>query len=514
MRKLFLLAAAFIGVAMVSCKKTADTPTTEPTDFSPRLSEATYYGAKLSTTAEVGYYSIIFSDANDANKTLRLDLFGSLVNEGSTPQLLAGTYNFGSKDEPTDKTFFAATSAEDTEGTIYNTGTETMLVTGGTVTVQVGTSSTYTINMNLTLGDESVEWKFSGRLTFNDERVDVPREPIVATNYGIYYNGSYNLANEPLGLIMLVLGDEVNHPNERLQVIITIPMPEDTNKAEIPVGTFEVVDQATGPYQILSGMTTPETPTMEAYVEANMATRGVMIDGGSATITKNADGTYNISTNLAGLKFSLVGGKPEYSAHVDGVVYTIDNVEFPEYPNDVTKPSSSLEGDVTLAEMPNVFVDWTYTDTNYTNKLWRLIFSTEGVTIEKAPDFDQTGTVQMVGDTDGSILGIQITVPADVETIPTGKFSVDNNYGVITANTTLPAQIGVTNALGAYAGTWYNEVGMKDGVFSALKGAGAIAGDGEVVITNTDGNNYTVEVTLYDKYGYSITGTINTTITF
>ena len=515
MRKLFLLAAAFIGAAMVSCKNPgSDATTSDPTDFTPRLSEATYYGAKLSTTANVGYYSITFSDANDPNKTLRLDLLGSLVNEGATPQLLAGTYNFGSKDELTDKTFFAATSAEDTEGTIYNTGTETMLVTGGTVTVQLGTSSSYTITMNLTLGDESVNWKFSGRLTFTDERVEIPREPRVATNFGLAYNGTYNLASEPLGLIMLVLTDEVNAPNERLQTIITIPAPEDPNKAEIPVGEFEVVDQATGPYQVLAGMTTPETPTMEAYVEGNMATRGVMIDGGTVTITDKGDGTYDISTNLEGLKFELIGGEVEYSARVDGVVYTMDNVEFPEYPEDITRPSSSIENNVTLTNLTNSFVDWTYADANYTTKLWRLILSTDNVTITPADDFDQTGNVTMVGEENGSVLNIQIVTNADVDAIPTGTFAMDNSYGIINPNTVLPAQLSTTDALAVYAGTWYNEVGPNDsGDFSALRGAGAVAGKGKVTITNISGNEYTVEVEMYDKFDHSITGTITTTMT-
>ena len=120
----------------------------------------------------------------------------------------------------------------------------------------------------------------------------------------------------------------------------------------------------------------------------------------------------------------------------------------------------------------------------------------------------------MEGEEDGTVLSIQIITYPYVTTIPTGTFAMDNSYGIINPNTTLPAQLSTTDALAVYAGTWYNEVGPNEnGEFSALRGAGAVAGKGKVTITNTSGNEYTVEVEMYDKFDHSITGTITTTLT-
>ena len=105
---------------------------------------------------------------------LRLDMFASVVGPVSTPKLTAGTYDLGTITEPTSKTYFVASNGSDTEGTLYWKEGTAVLVTGGSINVQSAAGG-YTIKVNLTAGDETIEAKYSGS-SLSTTRGRMPRE--------------------------------------------------------------------------------------------------------------------------------------------------------------------------------------------------------------------------------------------------------------------------------------------------------------------------------------------------
>ena len=177
MKKYFLMFATFAAaLTMMSCEKDKGNTgnggngggeTNPPTDeLKLNLDEAVYYGEKIA--ADVGYYSMTFVVDGTSNK-LRLDMFASVVDPVSTPKLTAGTYDLGTITEPTSKTYFVASNGSDTEGTLYWKEGTAVLVTGGSINVQSAAGG-YTIKVNLTAGDETIEAKYSGSISFDDQR--------------------------------------------------------------------------------------------------------------------------------------------------------------------------------------------------------------------------------------------------------------------------------------------------------------------------------------------------------
>ena len=136
MKKLLLLASTAVTAAlMVSCSQGTDTttppgPTTDGYTFTT-VSDAVYYGEKYAEGS--GFYTFTLSDA-DGNK-MRIDCFGTVASNSNNPRFTTGTYEAGTLDDRTVRTFVTADSATAEEGTIFWKGSEAYPVSGGTMKV-------------------------------------------------------------------------------------------------------------------------------------------------------------------------------------------------------------------------------------------------------------------------------------------------------------------------------------------------------------------------------------------
>lgn len=522
MKKYFLMFATFAAaLTMMSCEKGTDNGNDDDdnqgggtTELKLNLDEAVYYGEKIA--ADVGYYSMTFVVDGTSNK-LRLDMFASVVDPVSTPKLTAGTYDLGTTTEPTSKTYFVASNGSDTEGTLYWKEGTAVLVTGGSINVQSAAGG-YTIKVNLTAGDETIEAKYSGNISFNDQRVDPPRTPITANAYLAQYTGECMLANEQLGQMTLLMQDADN-TNQQIQLVLTIPYPTEgdypADNVPIPTGTFEVVEgNPTQAGQIIptSNDVAEGTYSAEIVYNSGAISYGVLIQGGTVTITKEGE-TYNVTTALEGTKFSYSNNKLQLGQHVTDIVWNLTGAQFGDYAVDMTNPMSSLTENKELTDLTGIFADvWGVSSTSY---IWRIILHNENLVIDSNNQYyNQDGTLYVSGE--GDAMMIQLITTSSSE-FPAGTFDVENTYDfVYPAGKTLSGKpilnVGGADPLGLGVGTWYYYIGPNDeGQMAVLDGAGAVIKQGSVNITTSDNATYVFTIDLYDKYGHNITGTFSLT---
>ena len=520
MKKYFLMFATFAAaLTMMSCNKdegTTPPPETEDDELKLNLDEALYYGEKLG--ADAGYYSMTFV-VDDTNNKLRLDMFGSAVDPASTPKLSAGSYELGTRETPTAKTYFVATSGTDTEGTLYWNNDTPVLITGGTVNVQSAAGG-YTIKLELTAGDETIKAKYSGNISFEDVRVDPPRTPITANAYLAQYTGEYTLATNQVGTLVFLMQDAEN-TNQQLQLSITIPYPTEgdypADYVTMPEGTFEVVDNPQEAYQIIptSNDVAEGTYSAEIVYKSGAISYGVLIQGGTVTITKTGENTYDITTDLSGTKFSYTSsGKLQLGQEVTDIEWNLTGAQV-QYALDMTNPMSSLTENKELTDLTGVFADpWRVPGTN--NYIWRIILHNEDLVIDaNNPYYNQDGTLYVSGEGDAMMMQL---ITSSASEFPVGTFNVENtNDYVYPVGNTLSGKpilnVGGADPLGLGVGTWYYYIGPNDeGQMAVLDGAGAVIKQGSINITTSDNKTYNIAVDIFDKYGHNITGTFAVTV--
>lgn len=520
MKKYFLMFATFAAaLTMMSCNKdegTTPPPETEDDELKLNLDEALYYGEKLG--ADAGYYSMTFV-VDDTNNKLRLDMFGSAVDPASTPKLSAGSYELGTRETPTAKTYFVATSGTDTEGTLYWNNDTPVLITGGTVNVQSAAGG-YTIKLELTAGDETIKAKYSGNISFEDVRVDPPRTPITANAYLAQYTGEYTLATNQVGTLVFLMQDAEN-TNQQLQLSITIPYPTEgdypADYVTMPEGTFEVVDNPQEAYQIIptSNDVAEGTYSAEIVYKSGAISYGVLIQGGTVTITKTGENTYDITTDLSGTKFSYTSsGKLQLGQEVTDIEWNLTGAQV-QYALDMTNPMSSLTENKELTDLTGVFADpWGVPGTN--NYIWRIILHNEDLVIDaNNPYYNQDGTLYVSGEGDAMMMQL---ITSSASEFPVGTFNVENTYDyVYPVGNTLSGKpilnVGGADPLGLGVGTWYYYIGPNDeGQMGVLDGAGAVIKQGSINITTSDNKTYNIAVDIFDKYGHNITGTFAVTV--
>lgn len=522
MKKYFLMFATFAAaLTMMSCNKdegTTPPPETEDDELKLNLDEALYYGEKLG--ADAGYYSMTFV-VDDTNNKLRLDMFGSAVDPASTPKLSAGSYELGTRETPTAKTYFVATSGTDTEGTLYWNNDTPVLITGGTVNVQSAAGG-YTIKLELTAGDETIKAKYSGNISFEDVRVDPPRTPITANAYLAQYTGEYTLATNQVGTLVFLMQDAEN-TNQQLQLSITIPYPTEgdypADYVTMPEGTFEVVDNPQEAYQIIptSNDVAEGTYSAEIVYKSGAISYGVLIQGGTVTITKTGENTYDVTTDLSGTKFSYTSsGKLQLGQEVTDIEWNLTGAQV-QYALDMTNPMSSLTENKELTDLTGVFADpWGVPGTNNKNYIWRIILHNEDLVIDaNNPYYNQDGTLYVSGEGDAMMMQL---ITSSASEFPVGTFNVENTYDyVYPVGNTLSGKpilnVGGAAPLGLGVGTWYYYIGPNDeGQMAVLDGAGAVIKQGSINITTSDNKTYNIAVDIFDKYGHNITGTFAVTV--
>lgn len=521
-----MLAATAAALFTVACQKPDNTNGGGTGEVVPGLKQAVYRGEKPTGKAGIALYSIELADKNNAATTLRIDLRSDVATSDNIAPA-AGTYELGTIEDPQLNTFIVATTATDDYGSIYYNNGTPVLLKEGTVNIRKGTGIQQVIANFTTETGETIEWEFKGSITYLDEREDLPRQEITADYWDISYAGEYPYADN-MGLIYFSVAP--TDLSSVLTLAITTPLPADPNKVAVPEGTFAVATRPSEANKLIEGSIEGQNILHSREITYNTSTQmmngGTLITDGTATITKNSDGTYTLTTELSGRSFNASG---TLLGNVDNIKYTLSNVELPEYIDNASQPMSTLESDVEITEqMEHFYVDplkdaWVV-PTNTTNLvIWRFIFSDGVEMINDNDDYDDYGTLYIRG-TEGKALSIQMITeaPSDLNkiTIPTGDFPMNDKYldislGIdpneLEAGTTVSGNPSMTDPFALCIGTFYYVIGQvenSDGtkVTSVIDGGGAVINKGQTTITATGEDTYEVTFEFFDKFDHKISG--------
>lgn len=512
MKKYFLMLATMAAALFVSCK--GGPGTDKPDPDKPKedvvLSDATYYGEKISS--DIGMYSLTFTKGSDK---VRVDLLSAVSTDADKAKILGGKYQLGSTEKPATTTYFVAESGESEDGTLFwNNGTP-VLVTGGTVTVQVATGSAYTITLNLQAGDTTIDWQYSGIITFVNKYVVPKREPRTGnpSDYMVSYEKDYNLASTPLTMIRIAM-TSLEYPNTMLQLFMTIPYTEDYENITIPTGTFEIEKNPQEPYKIIAGV--KDAGYMYSY-EAEYTAAGnpksvVLINSGSVTISDEGGKFHLSAKDMNGEMFSSATGA--LMGTPTDMVYTLDLDEIPMVENYYI-PISTLERGKNIEATNDTFtkidIDPRYFDEAGTMIIWRMIMTSEGITLKQTEDWDKTGNLTISGE--GEFLSIQFFTSGSAAS-PEGTYEFNDTYPNaqdFKVGTAVPGVYGLGyDLLGMTMGTWYAEIGVVDGQPGVKVNAGAMAGMGSIQVKlNEESKIMTLIIEMYDRYNNKISGTLD-----
>lgn len=518
-----MLAVAAAALLTVSCKKTGDTTPTDG-EVVPTYKDAYYYGEGALKVAGSAVYRINLYDKNNPATTLRLDLVSDVaVSDNIKPA--ATTYTLGSQTEPQLNTFIVATSASDTYGTLYTDNGTPVLITAGTIKIQQGVGIQQVTASLTTDTGATIEWTCKGSFSYTDERIELPRQEIKADMWNIYYDGEYPYAN---GLGMVYLNVAPTNMSSVLTLVITVPLADDPSKVTVPTGTFTAGTRPSKAGMIVGGSIEALNILYSREIFYNTSTQmmngGTLIESGTATITKNADGTYTLKTDLSGKSFNNSGSM---TGNVDNIQYTLTNVKLPEYIDDKTQPMSTLTADVDITEpMEYFYVDpledaWVISGTP-NRIMWRFIFSNGIEMTNDNADYETNGTLYIRG-TKGSALSLQLIseAPSDMSNIaiPTGTFPMNTEYidlytdysSSLIAQTTLSGNPDLSDPFGLGVGTFYYVIDQIESngqqITSVVDGGGAVINKGQTTITETGDGTYEVAIEFYDKFGHKISST-------
>lgn len=503
MKKYFLMLATMTAALFVSCKPT-DTPPPPIDESKVILSESVYYGEKLGSN--YGYYSMTFTKGDDK---LRLDILSSVAPDPDKAKPLAGTYELGTLEEPTSKTYFLAENSTATEGTIYWANGTPVMVTGGQVIVQTGAGNGFAVTLKLQAGENNtIEWKYNGTATFINKYEAAPRKPIKSDQYLFSYLGEYSLSSTRMGLLGISLSSE-SEPDKVLMLQLTIPYPEETDKVEIPAGTFQVVKDPQEPYQIAAGYMESRLfqYSQERHFQSDFSAvkQVVTIEEGSMTITKEGN-VVALQGEFSGTLMTLSGG---FISKQSDIVYIVEPVELPQYAEDSTVAKSTITEDKTLENYTNVYNDgWTIVEDN-SKAVYRFVFSTEDLIVTEANDYSNGSlTLNIMGE--GELMCIQyVCDPKN----PTGTFPMDSGFQTLAMNRVIPGMRGLGDMLTfQHAGTSYAEVKTVDGRPTVVNQAGTVPGKGSITVSQED-NMVSIDVEVYDRYDHKISGTLSFQVT-
>lgn len=508
MKKYLFMLAAFAAItAMLSCCKTPSNDGGDPTPPTPGtwvVKSATYYGEKVGKN--VGFYSIVMENDKDE---FRFDFFSTKITDFK-PKIkpLSGDYTKADQSELTRGTYFVALNADDEHGTIYTENGTPVLITDGTVKLNVAAGG-YTIDVNLKAGEKEIKMSYNGNFTFVDKHTEPPFDKIAIDYAGIAYIGEYLESQDQLGLISLKLGREDN-PREYMQIGITIPFPktvEEASKIQVPVGVFPVELRPNTPGKVVSGRYEKTGPLYSWWLMTKAITGGeafnggIPIEGGTLTIEKAGD-KYKITTNFSGRKYSSAGNPQDT---VNNVVYYMNEPQawFKEYIDDFTNPVSTLTKDVEINNLTKIYLDndgFLPPGATTSIVLWRIVLASEGLAFSLNPA--NVNEIYVNG-TKGDALGVQVLTSTE-DNVPLTNYPVDSDYEAAKASVTLPASAGIYDLLGVGSGTFYLQIDNS----SVVGNAGACKGKGFVNMLDAGNGNITISFELYDKFGYKMSGSV------
>lgn len=508
MKKLLLLASTAVTAAlMVSCSDTT-TPPPPPTstdDYTfTTVSDAVYYGEKYAEGS--GFYTFTLSDA-DGNK-MRIDCFGTVASNSNNPRFTTGTYEAGTLDDRTVRTFVTTDSATAEEGTIFWKGSEAYPVSGGTMKVS-SQGGSYKLDIEFTSGETTIKGSFDGTLKFEGKPQVPPRiydpnpRPVTGT-IGAYY-GKYNDYEATTGMFLFGMaykGDLTTGENvEALQLQGYIPLQEDNDNVILPEGTYTITTATdnTDAFTLVAGGVDAQNGyygTYEYYTDKSTSiTKGYIISEGTMTVEKNGD-NYKITANFKGKRadaLNIIGTELEEVNYLyEGPLEPMMNYADPMSRLEENKELGAMNNSALLQVIPNA------TD-NFT--AWLYYIFGDGLTATiNGQNLDITGS--------GDLLMLAIWGPAQSTDNPVGEFPMSPAFGALyEEGSAMPGNPILGTSISPTDGCWYTYASKQGSTLQLNNYAGAMPDLGRIITKPAeDGTNQIVDFEFYDKYDHVISG--------
>lgn len=508
MKKLLLLASTAVTAAlMVSCSDTT-TPPPPPTstdDYTfTTVSDAVYYGEKYAEGS--GFYTFTLSDA-DGNK-MRIDCFGTVASNSNNPRFTTGTYEAGTLDDRTVRTFVTTDSATAEEGTIFWKGSEAYPVSGGTMKVS-SQGGSYKLDIEFTSGETTIKGSFDGTLKFEGKPQVPPRiydpnpRPVTGT-IGAYY-GKYNDYDATTGMFLFGMaykGDLTTGENvEALQLQGYIPLQEDNDNVILPEGTYTITTATdnTDAFTLIAGGVDAQNGyygTYEYYTDKSTSiTKGYIISEGTMTVEKNGD-NYKITANFKGKRadaLNIIGTELEEVNYLyEGPLEPMMNYADPMSRLEENKELGAMNNSALLQVIPNA------TD-NFT--AWLYYIFGDGLTATiNGQNLDITGS--------GDLLMLAIWGPAQSTDNPVGEFPMSPAFGALyEEGSAMPGNPILGTSISPTDGCWYTYASKQGSTLQLNNYAGAMPDRGRIITKPAeDGTNQIVDFEFYDKYDHVISG--------
>lgn len=509
MKKLLLLASTAVTAAlMVSCSQGTDTttppgPTTDGYTFTT-VSDAVYYGEKYAEGS--GFYTFTLSDA-DGNK-MRIDCFGTVASNSNNPRFTTGTYEAGTLDDRTVRTFVTADSATAEEGTIFWKGSEAYPVSGGTMKVS-SQGGSYKLDIDFTSGETTIKGSFDGTLKFEGKpqvppRIADPNPRPVTGIIGAYY-GKYNDHEATTGMFLFGMGykgDLTNGENvEALQLQGYIPLQEDNDNVILPEGTYTISTSAdnTDAFTLVAGGVDAQNGyqgTYEYYTDKSTSiTKGYIISEGTMTVEKNGD-NYKITANFKGKRsdaLNIIGTELEEVNYLyEGPLEPMMNY---------ADPMSRLEEDKKLGDMHNQALVQVIPKATGDFTAWLYYIFGDGLAYTI-----NNNTLDVTGS--GDLMMLAIWGPAQSTDNPVGEFPMSLGFGLLfEEGSAMPGNPILGQSIDPQQGCWYTYASKQGSTLQLNSYAGAMPDQGRIITKPAeDGTNQIVDFLFYDKYGHEISG--------
>lgn len=510
MKKLLLLASTAVTAAlMVSCSDNGGTtppgPPTPTDDYTfTTVSDAVYYGEKYAEGS--GFYTFTLSDA-DGNK-MRIDCFGTVASNSNNPRFTTGTYEAGTLDDRTVRTFVTTDSATAEEGTIFWKGSEAYPVSGGTMKVS-SQGGSYKLDIEFTSGETTIKGSFNGTLKFEGKpqvppRTEIPNPRPVTGTIGAYY-GKYNDYDATTGMFLFGMaykGDLTTGENvEALQLQGYIPLQEDNDNVILPEGTYTITTATdnTDAFTLVAGGVDAQNGyygTYEYYTDKSTSiTKGYIISEGTMTVEKNGD-NYKITANFKGKRadaLNIIGTELEEVNYLyEGPLEPMMNYADPMSRLEENKELGAMNNSALLQVIPNA------TD-NFT--AWLYYIFGDGLTATiNGQNLDITGS--------GDLLMLAIWGPAQSTDNPVGEFPMSPAFGALyEEGSAMPGNPILGTSISPTDGCWYTYASKQGSTLQLNNYAGAMPDQGRIITKPAeDGTNQIVDFEFYDKYDHVISG--------
>jgi hypothetical protein len=433
-----------------------------------------------------GYFELNLTAGDETiSKTLSLQLFGDLLEEGVAPTLQAGEYQIGSGDPLTITAGTYNPIENRVAGSVFkqtSNGRDVVwLVSEGTVTIETnGTEYFITTKLTDDFGKEIV-CEYDGAIAVTDRSIPVVLDSTV--DYLMKYEG--NIEENDCGKFGMGFTGTVDGTTYTLMMAsVFSDLAEDNDNAMMTSHEYTINDS----YEKYTALGLVGGADMYTSMEisTDVDFTGYAVETGTFNLTVTPEGIYTIDFDIVKTNF-LTGDKTKFKATYEGPMVFANNAP--------KERLSTLDNDV---------MDFTNFDggklTYFGPSLHDSSLSNFQIDLFGAGVFEGNGI-----EGSGQHMFIVVDVPgAYTNEIPAGT------YEFVNSGNDLVLYPGRIDDFGFYQDCWYTE--YDNG--TALKEAPCVAGS---MIVERDGENYKITFNFEDDtvtpYAYWIQGVYDGTLT-